>query len=243
MISSLTNQRVKNWCNLHTKKGRDENGQFLVEEEHLVTEGLNSKLVDCIITINPYETYDVEVVLVDQKVMNKLSKNISEVKKIAVCYQPSLKVNQRNRVLLLDGIQDPGNLGTMIRTAVAFGYDVLYLSEDCSDAYNEKCVRASQGAIFKCPIKRVNLEDEIKSLKAEGFSVIGTSLNNAQQIESVKTTAKMAFVLGNEGQGVRAKLLDQCDFNVIIPITNFESLNVAVAAGIICHQFKGTYDV
>ncbi|MFI3284013.1 MAG: RNA methyltransferase [Erysipelotrichaceae bacterium] len=239
MITSLTNQKVKEWCKLHQKKYRDETGMFLVEEAHLIQEAIQANIVETIISTSQDVPFEWDIIeWVDQKVMNKISRHVSEVQHIALCHYPKIESSENKRALLLDDVQDPGNVGTMIRSAVSFGFDHIYLSKNCCDVYNEKCIRASQGAIFKIAIESVDLVSRMQGLKEEGFCVVGTSLQESICVETLKPQEKMAFVLGNEGQGVSKEVLNETTINVIIPIVNFESLNVGVAAGILCYLFK-----
>ena len=238
MIDSLENKQVKTWTKLHSKKYRDEYNQFLVEEQHLILEALSQNVVDTIICSkeNIFE-FD-NIIEVSQRVMNKLSQNKSEVHYIALCNKTIVKPNKFNRVILLDNIQDPANIGAIIRSAVAFNYDKIYVSNDCADIYNEKAIRASQGALFKIAIEKVDLKETIKLLKDNSFKVYATSLQNSQSINDVITTNNMAFIFGNEGNGVKQELIDLSHKSIIIPINNFESLNVSVATGIVLYKFN-----
>ena len=104
--------------------------------------------------------------------------------------------------MILDDLQDPGNIGTLIRTALAFSFDQVILSDRCVDLYNEKVIRSTQGAIFKLPILNQNLEEAVTSLKEQGVRIYGTSLQNGRPLNEIEETMKMAFILGNEGSGV-----------------------------------------
>ena len=126
-----------------------------------------------------------------------------------------------------------------MRSATSFGFQQIWLSKDCCDPYNEKCIRASQGAIFKVDLHKADLAEVLPSLKDEGFKIIGTSLQSSIDIGDLPRHEKMAFVFGNEGQGVREAVLAACDVNVIIPIHQCESLNVGVAASIIMYLYRG----
>ena len=114
------------------------------------------------------------VIRVTPQIMKKISKNVSAVHLIAVCRQTEKPVIDLQRVILLDDVQDPGNLGTMIRTAVSFGFDAVYCSEGCADLYNDKTIRSTQGALFHIPVFRRNLKDVIASFRKDGFRIIAT---------------------------------------------------------------------
>ncbi|MCF0108514.1 MAG: RNA methyltransferase, partial [Erysipelotrichaceae bacterium] len=131
--------------------------------------------------------------------------------------------------------QDPGNVGTIIRTALSFGFEQVICSNDCADLFNEKTIRSSQGAIFHIPYVRGDLKDIIIQLKKEGFMVVGTDLSNSVPLKELKQQGKMVIVLGNEGQGMRKDVSSLCDINVKIEMKTFDSLNVAIAGGILMY--------
>jgi len=206
-IVSLQNGKVKKWAKLHTKKGRDEAGLFLVEGEHLISEALTAEAVEVILTDLDAVPFDFKnVVQVLPEIMKKLSENVSQVHYMAVCRKIERKPESFRRILLLDGVQDPGNAGTLIRTAASFSFDGVYLSEDCADVYNEKTIRSTQGALFHIPVVRCDLMNEVEQLKKEGVCVIATALQNARPMGEIEGKEKMAFILGNEGQGVHQML-------------------------------------
>ena len=238
-ITSLQNQKVKAWAKLREKKERDRTGLFLAEGPHLIEEAMRQGIVETVITDGRYSFDGVQTVEAVPQVLKKLSASVSGVSCIAVCRQFALPVKDPARVLLLDRIQDPGNFGTLIRTAVSFGFDAVYVSEDPCDLYNEKVIRSTQGAMFHIPVIRASLSDTVKDLQKDGFRVFGTSLHNAVSMSEAQESEKMAFVLGNEGQGVSTAILDLCDQSMFIEISGFESLNVAVAGGIIMYRYRG----
>lgn len=237
-IVSLQNAKIKKWASLHKKKERDESGLFLVEGEHLIGEALAAGCVQDIITDTscPYDF--ASVYLVTPAIMNKLSENVSEVHLIAVCCKLDQAPSQLQRVILLDGVQDPGNLGTLVRTAVSFSFDAVYCSEDTCDLYNDKAVRSTQGALFHIPVIRGNLMDILLQLKKDNFTVIATSLEESHKMDEISETEKMAFVFGNEGQGVHAEIQAAADDRLRIDMHGFESLNVAVAGGIVMYHYR-----
>lgn len=148
-------------------------------------------------------------------------------------------IERQNRLLLLDRVQDPGNLGTLLRSAVAFGFDGVILGHGCVDVYNEKVIRSTQGAIFKIPIEFHSLKEYVPMLQMKGVKVYGTSLENGQPLGEIEEASQMAFILGNEGQGVDSELLSATDRNIFIEMTqNIESLNVSIAGSIIMYRFR-----
>jgi len=142
---------------------------------------------------------------------------------------------ESDRVLILDDISDPGNLGTLIRSAVAFGFTKIIVSNDTCDIYNAKVLRGSQGALFYAEIIKGDIVEEINKLK--GYRIIGTSLEG-KTLESQEINGKIALVLGNESRGMKSEILAICDDRFLIDINTVDSLNVAIAGSIIMYQFK-----
>ncbi len=230
MINSVQNEKIKNYAKLNEKKYRDETNMFIVEGLHLVEEAKAYGIVKEVITTNP----NIDGTLVSEEVMKKLTNQKSVVEVCAIC-EKFKKEEITNKILILDTIQDPGNIGTLIRSAVAFGFDTIVM-EACADIYSSKVLRATQGAIFKLNIINTNIIEFIKSLK--DYKVYGTSLKNGIPLKQIEKSDKLAIILGNEGNGVRNELLDITDKNIFIEITNMESLNVAVAGAILMYELK-----
>ena len=139
---------------------------------------------------------------------------------------------------LLDGISDPGNVGTIIRTARSFGYDGVLLSGKCADIYNSKTVSACQGAIFSIPVIRMDVKDIISYLKDNSIRIYGTSLKEEHYLQDVIPAEKYALVFGNEGQGLTEETISSCDECFKIEMENFDSLNVAMAMAIASYHFR-----
>ena len=129
-------------------------------------------------------------------------------------------------------------MGTMIRTALSFGFDKIICSKDCVDVYNEKVIRSSQGAIFHIPTDTLDCVKAIEDLKKSSFKVFGTGFNQSVPLESTEKPEKLAIILGNEGKGVRTELLRKSDAIIRIETSKFNSLNVGVATGILLHYFR-----
>ena len=171
-------------------------------------------------------------------IIKKLSNTISPQKIVGVCKKLEEK-ELGNKVLILDDIQDPGNLGTIIRSSVAFGIDSIVLSNNTVDLYNDKVLRSSEGMIFHINIVRRDVIDTIDKLHDLGYVVLGTSVDVGMYVDKVELTNKYALVMGNEGNGVHDEILDMCDHYIYIPMkNNVESLNVAVATSIILYEFN-----
>ena len=237
MIESVHNPKVKKWVSYHQKKYRDEDRVFLVEGEHLVEEALKSGQLMEVMSLSE-RSLPVHVHVVSSAVMDKVCQTKSKSAIVGLCRKKTLKLEQKRRLLLLDTIQDPGNLGTMIRTAVSFGFDGIIMNSGCADVYNEKTIRSSQGAIFFVPVVVADLKNMIKELQSEGVIIVATALQNAIGLNQLVSSEKMAFVMGNEGQGVSEELIGLADQCVTIEMSTFESLNVGIATGIICYNFR-----
>ena len=240
IITSLQNQQIKNARKLSEKKYRDETKTFLIEGIHILEELKNTNLV---VQVFAREGTDVpvwlkEYTLVSEHIATSLSKTKSGSDIFAIVKYFESKEHRDQRVLLLDGIQDPGNMGTIIRTAYSFGFDAIYCSNSCVDIYNDKVIRATQGALFHLNIQRCNLGEKICELKQAGLSVIGTDVHGGEELTSF-VNQNCAIVLGNEGEGVSSEVLALCDKKLFIETKQFESLNVGIACGIICHHFRG----
>lgn len=234
-ITSINNEKVKFWTKLNEKKFRDSNNLFLVEGNHLVSEALKHGIVKEIITTSDY-IYDVDTYYVSDKVINKISKQKSGTNVIAVCEK--LKENEiGNKLLILDNIQDPGNLGTIIRSAVAFNIDTIVLSIDTVDLYNDKVIRSSEGMIFNINIIKRDLNSFIKELKNNDYEIIGTNVSKGNDINNINLNNKFAILMGNEGTGLKEELQELCDVFLYIKMNELcESLNVGVATSIILYE-------
>lgn len=238
-IESTQNKTIKELCRLHKKKERDRSGLFLVEGEHLVNEALQAGcLKEVFLSSDQPWNHEIPWTLCSNEVLNKLSMQNSQSKIIGVCQKKEWESHPESHILLLDDIQDPGNLGTLLRTACAFGLDHIYCSAGCADIYNPKTIQSSQGGIFHIPVTITDLEKIIPQKQKEGLCVYGTSLHDQSiALSKAAVSASYAIVLGNEGQGVHKELLDLCDVILKIEMASFESLNVAIAGGILMYQF------
>lgn len=243
-IQSVQNDKVKEWKKLTTRKGRDKAKQFIVEGFHLVEEALkkdsaNLLIVDENIEIpHSWNVDNQEIYQVSSAVAKAIAETETTQGIFAICDQKPSNTTSCLRVLLLDGVQDPGNIGTIIRTADAAGVELVVCGDGCVDVYNAKALRSTQGSIFHIPVIKGNLQEWILKLQAQGITVYGTSLQNAMDYREVQLAEKYALVMGNEGNGVSDAVLQQCDQNLYIPIFgDAESLNVTVATGILLYQF------
>ena len=179
----------------------------------------------------------VENILVNRKIIEKLSQTQNPQNIIGVCDIKEMGEIKGSRFLLLDDVSDPGNLGTLIRTALGFNIDQIILSENSVDLYNDKVIRATQGALFKINIIYYSLPKAIQKLKNENVYIIGSSLKNAKPLRKVKSIEKYAIILGNESLGIKDEILDLTDVNENRDKWKLESLNVAIAGAILMYYF------
>ena len=171
--------------------------------------------------------------------MKKLSDMDSIPKVIGIAKMNENKNVLGDRIIILDGIQDPGNLGTIIRSGVAFNATDIILSDTSVDLYNDKVIRASQGMIFKINIERHNLIEFINELKKQDYIILGTNVKEGIDVRNIDVK-KYAIVMGNEGQGVSTEVEKLCDKNIYIKTNeSVESLNVGVATSIILYELGG----
>lgn len=244
MITSIQNNQVKKWKRLHQRKHRERQEQFLIEGFHLIEEALDSHwIVEHIIVQDeadlPAKVDKRDVTFVSKHVFEHLSQTKTSQGIIGVIKRKSFAEVKGERILLIDGIQDPGNLGTIVRTAVAAGYDGIVLGDGTVDLFNDKAIRATQGAFFHLPFMRQNLHETILALKQEQFTIVASALEGAMDIQDAPKLHKFALILGNEGAGIQEKLLEKSDFKVKIPLYGkAESLNVSVAAGIFMYMLQ-----
>ena len=240
MIDSLDNKKIKEIASLKIKKYRDQYGLFLIEGKHLVDEAKKSGLLEEVILFDDNYDFDKKLI-VSEKVMKKLSFQDSLPSIMGVCKIKDSKLIG-SKYLLLDGIQDPGNLGTIIRSGLAFGVDTIVLSKDSVDLYNDKVIRSTQGMIFHINIIRCDLEDVINKIKGD-IKIIGTSLGDSTPLRSIDKLERYALIVGNEGNGVKKEILDLCDDIVRIEMNkDVESLNVGVATSIILYEMSDNYE-
>ena len=170
--------------------------------------------------------------------MNKISKK-ENLKYIGVGKHIQESDNYGDRIIILDHLQDPLNIGRIMEAAFLFGFDSVILSEESADIYNDKCIVNSKGAIFKLNICHKNLNDEVINLQNMGYKVYATGLRNeTKEMHEIEASEKMAIILGNEGSGVDPALMDISNEIMKIDMVNIDSLNVGMAGSIIMYYFS-----
>lgn len=232
-IESVNNPKIKNLIKLKDKKYRDLTNSFIVEGDHLVREALKKNLVIEIYSLND-EDYGVPSIKITEVVMKRVSMQVSISPVIALCK----KIEEEDILgptLILDGIQDPGNLGTIIRSAVAFSMPNIIISDDSVDLYNPKVIRSTEGMIFHVNVVRRNLREFLPTLKKD-YQIIGTDVRKGVNIRDLSLNSNYGIVIGSEGSGMGVSK-EFCDTFIKIPMSDkCESLNAGVSASIIMYE-------
>lgn len=242
---ALSATDIKEIKALHQKKFRRERGLFIVEGLKTVKELLESdyltRAVYATEDLNQIEP-DCGTIFIKQKELERISslKNPNTV--LAVAEIPNQKPIDLDDslILILDGIRDPGNLGTIIRTAKWFGVNTIICSEDCADIYNPKVVQSTMGALFHVNVKYQSLTEGIEKLKENKFVVAGAVMGG-KSVYSIDKSIKTALVIGSESHGISQPIVDLCDQPITIPNKEddqrVESLNAAIATSILLSEF------
>lgn len=252
-ITSRNNPKIMTAASLSRKKGRDETGLFMLEGEKLLEEAVKSgapltdifcteKEIGFCLSLKP----ECDVTCVSEQVFSKistekspqgvisLSKRIDKICNLSKIFVEDDFADGRS-VFILCGVRDPGNVGTIVRTAAATGIGMLIFSDDCADIYSPRAVRASMGAIFRQKTAYTpSLPDAIGVLRCCGYSVYASVLDSkAVSIENIECTGRTVFIAGNEGHGLPDEIISAAGRTVYIPMENgVESLNVSAAAAI-----------
>lgn len=241
-ITSVENDKIKKYVRLKEKKYRDQEGLFLVEGIHLVEEAYKTNLIDEIILLEEKVCpYELPVTYVTDDILKKLTMMETHSTIMALCHKKEMTEKLGNHILLLDEIQDPGNLGTIIRSSKAFNVDTIVLGDKCCDLYNPKVIRSTQGMAFHMNIIMSDLNEIISRIKEEQIPVFGTKVDDGIDVctLSANQKEKYALVMGNEGKGVSSDILKLCDQYLYIPMNQeVESLNVGVATSILLYELN-----
>ncbi|MGM0496139.1 MAG: TrmH family RNA methyltransferase [Bacillota bacterium] len=235
IINSLNNKKIIETNKLKQKKYRQLYDEFLVEGYHLIEEAYQAGVLKTIFYSdkNPYN--NIENYQVNNQIIAKLSTVKNNQGIVGICKIHKLN-KLTNKILLLDRIQDPGNIGTLIRSAIAFGYHTIILDQ-CVDIYNPKVIRATQGAIFR--INVINEEISAFIQKNKDYYFLATNLNSNNYLKNFKINSKkVGLILGNEGSGVRDNIISLANDDVKIRMGKMESLNVSIAGSILMYGLK-----
>lgn len=239
IYSSINNDKIKNIKKLNSKKYRENFGLFLVDGEHLVREAYNSGVLEELIVLEGVQfNLDVKTSYVTLNVLKYISDLDNPNGIMGICRKKESSFSG-DRIVILDDIQDPGNLGTIIRSCVAFNIDTLVLSKNTVDLYNSKVIRATQGMLFNLNIIIVDdLCDFITNLKSENYKIYSTNVKNGKSLKSIEKCNRFVIIMGNEGNGVSGNVDKLADSYIYIDMnSSCESLNVGVATSIILYEF------
>lgn len=244
MIESTQNEIIKKARALHQKKGREEQGLHFIEGVRLVEEAVNSgaAVISAFLEEGHEELCErlqklgVNVTLVTRKVMESMSQTETPQWICACVKTPESAVPEKypqGLLVALDCVQDPGNLGTILRTADAMGACGLLLGKGCADAYSPKTLRAGMGSTYHLPVWKGDLSQELLKLKQQDFTLICGHLKGSSQLPVIKRNC--VLIIGNEGNGVSERIADHCSLYRLPMYGRAESLNASVAAGILMY--------
>ncbi len=253
VITSRKNDAVKRFRELLREKSvRDAQGVFAVEGDHLCGELAKGgfRILTALMTENAAVKYPKtaaalgsagEVVVISQEIAEYISDTKAPQGLFAIAAKPHSDgiPDGAGQLVLLDGVQDPGNVGTILRTAEALGFDGAALSPECADIWSPKTLRASMGSVFRLPCITGELPGIISGLKENGFLVYGSMLDSsAAKLGELEFPERAAVVIGSEGAGISSATAKACDQAVYIPISGAESLNAGAAAAILLWELS-----
>ena len=245
VITSLDNEKVKYYYKLGKKKYRDLNNEFIVEGEHLILEAYKAKsLKEVLILEGEVLPIEVPIIEVSMEVLKKITMLNTPPKMIGLC-EKKIDTTIGKRILVIDEVQDPGNMGTIIRSAVAFNIDTIVIGDNTVDIFSPKVVRATQGMIFHIPIVFYSIDKLIPILNKLNIPIYATNVKYGEEVKNLTKKEKECFalIIGNEGSGVNPKYLEKSDKFIYIPMNDVvESLNVAVATSIILYEMDEVND-
>ena len=241
LITSLDNDRIKGYIKLKDRKYRKKTKTFIVEGMHLVLEACKKGIVEeLILEKDVVLPIDLPTVYVTNEIINKISEMECPSNVMALCRMFDNDI-VGEKILMLDDIQDPGNLGTIIRSAAAFNVDTIVLSPNTVDLYNPKVIRSTQGMMFHINIVIKDLKEVIANLKQKEIPIYGTRVDYGSDVRTLKDKdrSRYCLIMGNEGNGVSEEILDMCDSYFYIEMNEVvESLNVGVATSIILYELN-----
>lgn len=255
MITSLSNSVVLDIKKIQQPKYRKEMGEFFIEGEHLIQEAQKAGILDHVLITEKYEIVEntifcgsKKVVIIDDDmpcdyITDEIAYKITQTQTpqgifgIAKIKEQTLLTE--TKILILDGLQDPGNVGTILRTASAFGIKTVLATPETVDFYNDKVIRSTQGITFFMNIKKMAYEQIIEYLEEHNFAVVSLDMEGTA-ISEMKEVEKQAIIIGNEGNGINHSNWKTLEISkVTIPMKNdVESLNVAIATGIALYEWN-----
>lgn len=240
MIDSVNNPKIVYFTKLRNSKYIKEEKKYIVEGENLVEEAYKAGLLETIIRDKDYiSNYDVNEIIVRKNCLNKISLLKTSPSIMGVV---KLKQNTQiigDKILILDDVQDPGNVGTMIRSALAFNVSTVILSFNSANIFNDKVIRSSEGAIFKVNVITMDLQEALKKIKEKNIDIFYADMHAKEEIDEVNEK-KYALIMGSEGKGISEISKKYANRSIRIEMNEqLESLNVSVSASIIMHKLRG----
>lgn len=234
VIISKENKEYRELKSLLNKKERDKKGLFLVEGDHQIKEALKNNCLLKVIS-KEEENYSLPNIIISPKLLKSLS-SLETPTVMGLCKKKNNKIIG-DTIIALNHIQDPSNMGAIMRSAKAFGIKTI-ISDSSVDFYNSKVIRASEGYLFSLNLINCNLKEELLNLKREGYKIIMTSPHKGNDPEYFKNIKKKVIVMGNEGQGISEDLFLLNDEIICIKTKDVESLNVNVSLAIILYELS-----
>ncbi|MCD8209786.1 MAG: RNA methyltransferase [Coprobacillus sp.] len=232
-ITSLTNPLIKYTVKLKNISFAKSEKKFLCEGKFNLEMALKQGVVETIFTTKELENVgDIEQIVVPTNVLEKISSLVNNEEVVFISKMEEVPFSKEDKLIYLDGVRDPGNMGTILRTALALGFDGVVLSSDCVSIYNAKVVSASKGAIFSLPIKQGSVQDYKRT-----HTIYVTTPLNEDTLVDTRVKEPYLLVFGSEAHGVSEEVVNLADRRISIKMNDIDSLNVAVCAGIVMFYF------
>ncbi|WP_250278675.1 TrmH family RNA methyltransferase [[Clostridium] colinum] len=251
MITSEKNKIIKDIIKLKQKKEREKTGKFYIEGERIIDEIpsnikiesyiFSEKFYNQILNMEKYKNS--ENIVVSDNIFKKISDTINPQGIMAICHIPkndlkNIKIKDNSFFVILDRICDPGNMGTIVRTAEALGVDAIFLSKGCVNLYNDKVIRATMGSIFHIPIiENENVSILIEYLQNNNVDIVCTYLEGGEAPYNIDFKKSVAILIGNEANGVLEEYKNKANKLIKIPMVgNVESMNASISSAIIFYE-------
>lgn len=232
-ISSRQNPVIKSWLDLKKSKTSD---FFFVEGEHLVKMAHDNGALVTYISVNEANPYGVDHYVIHPSIVDKITDLKNSPGIFGVCKKNSTLIDFTKPIVYLDDLRDPGNLGTILRTGLAFGFINVVASPNSVNFYNDKVIMAGQGAHFRLNLVMMDFTHLFEQAKKHGYQIVATALKKATPLNTLTASEKVVLVIGNEARGVSKEVLDAADQIIKISMSDaIESLNASIATAIIMH--------
>lgn len=248
-ITSVQNEKIKETVKLQQKKYRNEKGLFLIEGHKPIFEAFVEKAEICTVFttqkyLEKFEFVKDKIIIVTEAVMEKISTTDSAPEAVAIAKQVNItleSIKQKTRIALLENTKDAGNLGTLLRSAAAFGIEAVVLCGDTIDRYNPKVVRSTVGALFKVPVVKATINDVKKQFGSHNFIATVVNGNDVKKPDTIDYSKPFIIMLGSEADGLTQEALMTANTKTTIPMAkNTESLNLSVAGSILFYLSSQT---